>query len=353
MLDDNNVLKQRDPDGGLQACERLTDALDWEPEIRNPDHDGRPISSVIFVAMGGSAHAANMLAHVLETRYPISFEVSRDYDLPRYAARDTLVVAISYSGNTEETLSGYDQARGNGCEVAVITSSGELYDKASADGVATIRLPGEHLPRQTTIEQLLALTTLLEHFAIIDGTYQRDLRDAKGWLDHEAVSWHRDVPIHENYAKQFALITVGKTPLYYSGPLTQPAAYLFKTMWNETAKNLAFSSQYPEFSHTEFISWTSHPIDKPFTIIDLISDQERPRIAERMALSDRLLSGKRPKANSLHLMGNSLLRQYLWSYLFASYASTYTAILNGVNPLPVTATEVFKQKLAEQPSDTA
>ena len=88
--------------------------------------------------------------------------------------------------------------------------------------------------------------------------------------------------------------------------MTWPLAYKWKISWNESAKNLAFSNQYPEFNHNEFIGWSSHPVEKPFTIFDIRSNLERDRIRERMELSDRLLSGKRPKAHVLELRGRRL-----------------------------------------------
>ena len=97
-----------------------------------------------------------------------------------------------------------------------------------------------------------------------------------------------------------------------SGELTWPLAYKWKISWNESAKNVAFWNQYPEFNHNEFIGWSSHPVEKPFAIIDLRSSLERQRIRERMELSDRLLSGKRPKATVVELKGETLMQQLLW-----------------------------------------
>ena len=147
-------------------------------------------------------------------------------------------------------------------------------------------------------------------------------------------------------AKQLAERTVGKTPLFYGGDLTAPIAYKWKISWNETAKNVSFYNQYPEFSHNEFMGWTSHPVEKPFAVFDIQSSFERPRIAERMSLTDSMLSGKRPKASVITLEGESLVRQFLWGLALADMTSIYGAILNGVDPTPVGLIEKFKASLS-------
>ena len=126
-------------------------------------------------------------------------------------------------------------------------------------------------------------------------------------------------------------------------------AYKWKISWNETAKNVAFWNEYSEFNHNEFKGWASHPVEKPFAVFDLLSSFERPRILQRFELTDKLLSGKRPAAKSIHLKGETPLAQLLWGAILADFASTYTAVLNGVDPTPVVLIEKLKQELADDP----
>jgi glucose/mannose-6-phosphate isomerase len=110
---------------------------------------------------------------------------------------------------------------------------------------------------------------------------------------------------------------------------------------------VAFWNEYPEFNHNEFIGWTSHPVDKPFAVFDLMSNFEHPRILTRFAISDRLLSGKRPKAIQVEMKGSSVIAQLLWGSILADFVSIYVAILNGVDPTPVPLIEKLKKELAE------
>ena len=181
---------------------------------------------------------------------------------------------------------------------------------------------------------------------IIDGDLYQKLEESGEWLSGQVKAWAPEVLTEQNIAKQLALKSAGKTPVIYAGELTWPLAYKWKISWNESAKNIAFCNQYPEFNHNEFIGWSSHPVEKPFVIVDLMSHLEHPRIRERMELSDRLLSGMRPHAVSVELQGETLLKQLLWGLALGDAASIYTAILNGVDPAPVKLVERLKKELS-------
>lgn len=346
MLDDQNVLKQRDPSGALKHAEHIAASASWQPEVGNGEFEQRTISEVIFAGMGGSALASDIAAHILAPEVAVPFSVVRGYDLPASANENTLVIVDSHSGNTEETLECYNQARLRNCQIAAMTTGGTLLERAKADGVAYVTIPSGGQPRMATTMHLHAIFTLLAHFGVTDTRYADEMTDTAPWLEEITADWHKDTPVQNNYAKQFALQMVGKSPVFYGGQLTAPLAYKLKISWNENAKNIAFWNQYPEFNHNEFIGWSSHPIEKPFAVVDLVSDLERPRITERMRLSDRLLSGLRPKAIELHLQGETPIQQALWVCVFADFSSIYTAILNHVDPEPVKLVEELKKELS-------
>ncbi len=346
MLDDKNVLKQRDPSGTLELITNLYETLTWQPELQAAEHDGRPITRVVVAGMGGSALAAELIRPVALRDFTIPFEVFKGYELPRYADPNTLVFLVSHSGNTEETLDCYAQARLRGCQLAVITAGGKLGEQAAADNVVHALVPAGAQPRMSIFYHLRAMIRLLAHFGICSESYNDEIADVQEWLQTESIGWHRDVPVQDNYAKQLALIAVGKTPVIYGGPLTAALAYKWKISWNENAKNVAFCNQYPEFNHNEFIGWSSHPVEKPFVVFDLRSHLERPRIIERMELSDRLLSGMRPKAQVVELAGATYWQQVVWTCTLGDAVSSYVGILNGVNPAPVELVEKFKKELS-------
>ena len=138
---------------------------------------------------------------------------------------------------------------------------------------------------------------------------------------------------------------MGKSAVVYSGSFLAPAAYKWKISFNENAKNVAWQGILPEFSHNEFIGWSSHPVNKPYAIIDLQSSFEHPQIKKRFEVSTRLLSGKRPNPNEVMAEGNSQLEQLLWTVIVGDFTTIYLGLLNGVNPTPVDLVEKMKKEL--------
>ena len=346
MLDDANVIRQRDPQGALEVAAAQYTQTQFAAEISNPEHDHRPITRVVVAGMGGSALAALVVKSWLKNRLNVPFEIVRTYTLPHYVDSQTLVIASSYSGNTEETVSCLADAQAREAQVAVAAAGGKLIEQAKQCDIAYVKLPADLQPRMAVIYNLRALAALLVHFGIADGSITEEISQTSDWLEAETAQWTSDVTTDKNYAKQLALLAVGKTPVFYAGSLMAPVGYKWKISWNENAKNVAFWNELPEFNHNEFIGWTSHPIEKPFAIFDLVSDLEHPQILKRFAVSDRLLSGQRPKANTVQLIGDTLIAQMLWGSILADFVSIYVAILNGVDPTPVPAIEKLKRELA-------
>ena len=125
-----------------------------------------------------------------------------------------------------------------------------------------------------------------------------------------------------------------------------PAAYKWKININENAKNVAWASQYPEFSHNEFIGWTSHPQDKPYAIVDLRSNLEHLQVQKRFEITERMLSGRRPSPIVVDVAGKNVLQQLLWAVMLGDFVSLYMALLNGLNPTPVDIIEKMKAELS-------
>jgi glucose/mannose-6-phosphate isomerase len=345
MLDDLNVIGQRDPQGALQVAAQQYDQARFDANVSNGENDHREITRVVVAGMGGSALAALIVKSWLKNQLRVPFEIIRTYSLPHYVDANTLVIASSYSGNTEETLSGLNEANERGAQMAVIAAGGELIKLATANDVAYVELPGNLQPRMAVINNLRALVALLVHFDVADSSTFEDIENETDWLESETSQWTSDVTTDKNYAKQLALHAVGKTPVFYAGNLMSPVAYKWKISWNENAKNVAYWNEIPEFNHNEFIGWTSHPIEKPFVIFDLVSHLEHPQILKRFEVSDRLLSGQRPKSTVVNLAGETVIAQMLWASILADFVSIYVAILNGVDPTPVPLIEKLKKEL--------
>jgi glucose/mannose-6-phosphate isomerase len=344
MLDDLKYIHDRDAQDALGIAEKQQQQLqtaydlgDWQPN---------DISNVVFAGMGGSALAALIVTSWPRVKVP--FEICRTYDIPPYAGNKTLFIASSYSGNTEETLSALAQAESKGAQIAVITSGGTLVDIAREKGYPLALLPDVGQPRFGTLASLKALVTILDRAGLTaEPDSLAELDGAIDYLKQTVQAWLPTVPVKDNPAKQLALEVIGKSPVIYAGSKLFPAAYKWKISFNENAKNVAWCNALPEFNHNEFLGWSSHPVDKPYTVIDLRSSFEHPRIQKRFELTERLLSGRRPAAHVVDAQGGTLLEHLVWTTAFGDFVSLYTALLNGLNPTPVDLIEKLKQSLSD------
>lgn len=346
MLDDANVIKQRDVSGALAVAASLYKQVSYDCQLAHAAHDGREIRAIVVAGMGGSALAADVVKVLLGQSLRVPFDVVKGYALPAYADKDTLVIASSHSGNTEETVACMNEAIARGCQMAAIATGGQVKEIAAAHDIMFAEIPHDTQPRMGMIYNLRVLLRILVEFGLAKKTVYDDLAATEAWLHEESDLWVKEMPTERNYAKQLALIAVGKTPVFYGGSLMAPVAYKWKISWNENAKNVAFWNYLPEFNHNEFLGWTSHPVEKPFAVFDLVSELENPRVLKRFALSDKLLSGRRPKSTVVPIEGETLLKQMLWGCVLADFVSIYVAILNGVDPTQVDLIEKFKKELA-------
>jgi glucose/mannose-6-phosphate isomerase len=345
MLDDQNILQQRDSSGALKVASEQYAQTEFDSTVWNGEHDDRDITNIVVAGMGGSALAALLAKSWLKNDITIPFEILRGYDVPAYVGKNTLFIASSYSGNTEETLSALEQAETRGAQLGIIAAGGQLIDIAGSYKIAHVAIP-EHLqPRMAVLYNLRDLIALFVTFGVVGQDKLDEIKSTAGWLHMQSQQWAADVPTDKNYAKQLALLAVGKTPVFYGGTLTAPVAYKWKISWNENAKNVAFWNEFPEFNHNEFLGWTSHPVEKPFAVFDIVSNLEHSQILKRFEVSDRLLSGMRPKSTVINLAGTTSIQQLLWGSILADFVSIYVAVLNGVDPTPVALIEKFKTEL--------
>lgn len=342
VLDNQNVISQRDPQDALGVIADSATQLTWDAVIEQPNDDGFEPSKIILTGMGGSAQPGKLAAAWLDLTIP--FEVVSNYTLPNHVDDTTLVIASSYSGNTEETLAVLDDAQNKGARVVAMANGGKLLDVARERGIPFVKLMKAPQPRYSAIAQLRSIAKILEHYNVAIGIYDEiaSLVEPVSELIAGAVA---SVNTTDNPAKQLALACVGKTPIVYSSHLFAPVAYKWKISFNENAKNTSWWNELPEFSHNEFVGWSSHPIEKPFAIIDLRSDLDHPRVQQRFELTPKLLSGRRPEPHEVWLHGDSVLCQMICGFILGDIVSIYLGVLNGVNPTPVELVEKFKQEL--------
>lgn len=342
MLDDPNFIKKTDRSDALGLASLNAEQLKYEYDLSTLG-SRTDIDTVVVSGMGGSALGALFIKSWLDLDIP--FEIVRDYSLPSYVSERTLVIVSSFSGNTEETLSCLDQAEQKNAKVVCVAGGGQLEERASSAGHTFVKLPACPQPRFAAFYSFKAMVAILVAFGVVDESKLTEITETNSFLSGEIKKITQDVLTSDNPAKQLAQEIIGKSPVIYAGSLMAGPAYKWKISFNENAKNVAWYGVYPEFNHNEFIGWSSHPKDKPYVVIDLRSSFDHEQVKRRFEISDRLLSGQRPKANVVEVVGSSRLEQLVWAVTFGDFVSLYVAILNEVDPSPVALVEQMKKEL--------
>ena len=341
MLDDTNWLAQRDPENALAVAAGQVEyfnapfTAEFTPKAA--------VENIVWAGMGGSALPAVTLSSWPKIRLPL--EISRDYDIPPYVNEHTLFIASSYSGNTEETLTALAKAEAKNAQIVIIAAGGKLAEIAREKNYPLFAIPAGIQPRMATFYFVNAFCHIIAPLDIAESDLD-ELQTVGPWLAEIVKNWGGDVPESDNLAKQIASKLAGKTPIIYAGSKLWPAANKWKICMNENAKNTAWANQYPELNHNEFIGWSSHPIEKPFGIVELRSNLEHERTQKRFLVTEQLLSGMRPHPIVITPQGDTLLQQLAWSFALGDFVSIYLGILNGVDPTPVELVEKFKVKLS-------
>jgi glucose/mannose-6-phosphate isomerase len=339
MLDDAKYIEQFDRSNTLAVIAGQADQLRQQYEFDVPEV--KALRHIVLAGMGGSALAAEFVRSWLSDRLPIPIEIVRGYELPAYVGKHSLVIASSYSGNTEETVTCFEQAKTSGAGLVVMTAGGTLAEHG--EEYSFIKIPSGLQPRLAVFYGVKAIATLLEQLELAEGLVA-ELETAAEWLLHEATYFISNVPKADNPAKQIAEKLVGHPAVIYGGPTLAMPAMKWKIDINENAKNQAFYYALPEFNHNEFQGWP-YPKDSLLRVVQLRSSLDNARIAKRFEVSNRLLSGMMPAPIVVEAQGETKLQQMLWAILLGDFMTAYLAFLNQVDPGPVELVEKLKKEL--------
>lgn len=309
------------------TVEDLKIQLSWVPSVKGTV--SKVQKNIIVGGIGGSALPA-YAARFLDPTLPIS--THRDYDLPEATDPEALYIAISYSGNTAETLSFAQAAYGRGFSLAVIDAGGELANIAEKDVLPFIRVPSGLQPRDSLFYLLHALLALIG---------REDLRSALA-----AVSFDVDAAGRE--AKELAEKLADALPLFYAARKNGFLAYVSKIHLNETAKMPAFANVFPELNHNEMQSFDTPAPEAVAALARfvLITDaDDDARVARRMAVFSELMRERGISVTELALVGATRAEKLVRAWFTVYLVARSLAEARGVDPDAVPLIEDFKKRL--------
>jgi glucose/mannose-6-phosphate isomerase len=351
LLDDVAALKAVDRSDMAGMIGSLPDAMAGLLSRPGPEvPDVEPVR-VMFSGMGGSAIGGDVIRSWLGPSMDIPIHVNRGYDIPRFAGKGTLFVSISFSGNTEETLSAFDKALERGCHVLALSSGGSLEAKAKEAGVAFHRIeaPEGTVPRAALGHMLVPLAQLIQNMGLAQ--VKEDLEETLSVLRVLKDSLGPAVEWEANESKGLATNIHGTIPVIHGhGPL-EVAALRWKTQLNENSKVLAWADFLPEMDHNSLVGWAGDPTTQNHSCVilrDRIIEDQDPRIKRRIEATKEAGWAKAGRVLEVSSKGQGLMARIMSSIYKGDYTSLYLAVLRRVDPTPVEVIEALKRRLKGQ-----
>ena len=310
-----------------------------------PDHSG--LSGVVVCGMGGSGIAGDVAAVTANGYGLMPVGVTKGFTLPAFADAHTLVVLVSYSGNTEETIACFEQAHERGAQMVAVATGGRLGEMAHQHAFPWVVPAGGMQPRAAFPYLAAGVLVVLERLGVI-GDLTGDLMEIDEVLREQTIRFGPASGEADNPAKQIATALDGVMPVVWGQDgVLAVAATRWRTQFNENAKMPAYSSAVPEVGHNEIVGiGPGAPPASGSGVVALRPPNEDPRIGKRLEAALRVARERGARTVEAHVHGVSALAQLASAVQLGDLASVYAAVLRGVDPTPVEAIERLKAEVS-------
>jgi glucose/mannose-6-phosphate isomerase len=329
--------------GFPQQCQKA-----WEKVLKfELPREYSRISSVVIAGMGGSAIGGDIVRRLALAESKVPVWVHRDYGLPAFVDAGTLVIASSYSGNTEETLSAFTKALGTRSKKLVITSGGKLKDLAEKKGIPAFVIDYQAPPRAAFPHSFVPLVGIFQKLGLL-GDKSADSKEAVDILRKLSGNLIETKSLASNPAKQLAVNLRGRVAVIYGAEIFSEVAQRWKGEFNENSKTWAFFESFPELNHNAVVGYEFPPEAKErIFVLMLRSSSLHPRNLLRYEVTSKLLAKAGIACESVQARGKSDLAQMLGLVFLGDYVSFYLSMLNEVDPTSTDAINFVKQRLAQ------
>lgn len=301
------------------------------------------LANVLIAGMGGSGIGGNLVAGLIRGECPVPINIVKDYRVPGFVGPKTLLLAVSYSGGTEETLHVALESKARGATVVGLASGGPLASFAKAKGSYLTIRPG-FMPRVALphlFGTLLGATNALRLATVApDARLERELR-----AFHARI--RADVPTGRNPAKRLAVELVRGFPIIYGNGSLAPVALRARCQLNENAKMIARNDELPEANHNELVALNALKAGDGFHVTLLREADEPAEIANRFAFVEGVLRRHRVPHETFLADASSPLGRVLQGLLFVDYVSVYAALARGIDPSPMDVISDLKKVLGK------
>ena len=348
MMDGSKLIRQLDRSDMLGHCAALPAQCveGWRAGLEWPiPGKRRSFRNLIVLGMGGSAIGADLLQGLAGDRMPLPMIVNRTYTLPSWVGRETLVLASSYSGNTEETLSAAAEADRRKACVMAVTSGGKLAAWAGKKKFPLLRIPSGLPPRAAVGYMVFAPLGLYTRLGILKKGLFHVEKECAHLEKYIASVLAPSVPPHLNPAKKMAADLVGRLPILYgASDGWEGITFRWKTQLEENSKSLAFHHLFPEATHNEISGWVQPKVlMNKLTAVFLLDPAIHPRIQRRMTFTRGIVRQQGAKVLEASVSGGSLFLRKLKLVALGDFVSAYLALLYKIDPTPVIRVEALKK----------
>ncbi|MEM3788732.1 MAG: bifunctional phosphoglucose/phosphomannose isomerase [Candidatus Bathyarchaeia archaeon] len=348
VLDNSEEIKRVDKSGMLSFC--VNAAKHYENAVRIAEKvvvDYPKPKSVIVAGMGGSAIGGELLKDWVNDTLTIPVEVCREYALPAHADKHTLMFIVSYSGETEETLSVFLDAIKRNCMIVCISSGGTLLNFAEKLKIPSVRIPEGIPPRAALPYLFIPKLVILEKLGLAVKT-EAEISEAITVLRRVCNENAPEKSLKENFSKKLASDICGTVPFVYGFGFYRSVAQRFKQQFNENSKVPAKWEVFPELNHNDIVGWERAEETADYFSAVVIRDKSEPeQIRCRIEATKELLSGKVKGIYEVWSKGKGRLAKMLSATVIGDFTSVYLAILRGVDPTPVKTITILKGKIAK------
>ena len=306
------------------------------------------VDKVVILGMGGSAIGGDLLRGLTATLSRPLVLVHRDYDLPAWVDDRTLVIGASYSGNTEETISGFTQALKKGCKKLVVSTGGRLTELARENGVPVFAIEHASPPRAALGYSFLPLLAIMQSLGFT-GTESANVEVMVRAMETFGAGWQEDSPAKSNQAKKLAARLHERIAVVYGAGILTDVARRWKTQINENSKQWAFFETLPELNHNAVLGYR-YPVGTAdrVCVLFLRCRSLHPRTLFRYEITGEMLDQCKIPHQYIDGYGDNELTQVMSLVLLGDWVSYYLAMLNGIDPSPIPEIDLLKKRLAQE-----
>jgi len=304
-------------------------------------------SNIVFAGLGGSAIGADILNTYIGDEISIPIIVNRNYTLPNFVSSNSLVFVVSYSGNTEETLSAYSEAKKRNANTVVITSGGKLKELAFKNQDMLALIPKGYPPRCALGYSFIPSILMLSKLDLVKNK-KDEIKQATKFLESlQKNSLAPKISGKKNISKEIAKKIYKKIPVIYASSKLGSVATRWRGQFAENAKALSSAHVFPEMNHNEIVGWV-HPkkLLMDFVAITLKDKSDHERIKKRMVITNSILKKENFKTLEIESQGKNFLERVLSLVYIGDFASFYLTMLYKIDPTPVERITYLKKQLA-------